>query len=208
MSFTSEQITSALKHLKRSDPVMRAVIRRVGPFTLQTNRSHFRMLMRSIISQQISTKAALSIRLRVEALVKPKRPTAKNLAAVTDDELRSAGVSPQKLRYMRDLCDHVLEKRLRLRSLARLDDEEVIAELIQVKGIGLWTAQMFLMFSLGRLDVFPHDDLGIRSAIKNLYGLDELPGREQSHEIAEQWRPYATVASWYCWRSGDLEKDA
>jgi DNA-3-methyladenine glycosylase II len=207
MSFTPEQIQAALKHLKRSDPVMRKLIRDVGPFTLRPNRNHFRMLIRSIISQQISTKVARSIRLRVESLVKPKTPTAKNLVKLSDETLRSAGLSPQKTRYLRDLCEHVLDDRLRLRRLGNLPDEEVITELIQVKGIGLWTAQMFLMFSLGRLDILPHDDLGIRSAIRHLYDLDELPGKETCHQIAEPWRPYATVASWYCWRSGDLEKN-
>lgn len=207
MSFTPEQIEAARKHLQRSDPVMRKLIPRVGPFTLRPNRNHFHMLMRSIISQQISTKAAHSIRLRVEALLKPKTPTAKNLATLSDEALRSGGISPQKLRYLRDLCEHVLEGRLRLRRLANLADEEVISELIQVKGIGRWTAQMFLMFSLGRLDVLPHDDLGIRSAVFRLYKLGELPDRETCLRIAEPWRPYATVASWYCWRSGDLEKN-
>ena len=207
MSFTPEQIQAALKHLKRSDPVMKTLIRDVGPFTLRPNRNHFRMLMRSIISQQISTKAARSIRLRVESLVKPKTPTAKNFSQLSEETLRSAGLSPQKTRYLRDLCEHVLEGRLRLRRLENLPDEEVIAELIQVTGIGRWTAQMFLMFSLGRLDILPHDDLGLRSAIRHLYGLDELPDKEACHQIAEPWRPYATVASWYCWRSGDLEKN-
>jgi DNA-3-methyladenine glycosylase II len=206
MSFTLEQIQAALKHLKRSDPVMKKLIRDVGPFTLRPNRNHFRMLMRSIISQQISTKAARSIRLRVEALVKPKTPTAINLVQLSDSTLRSAGLSPQKTRYLRDLCEHVLDGRLRLRSLRNLPDEEVIDELTEVKGIGRWTAQMFLMFSLGRLDILPHDDLGIRSAMRDLYDLDGLPDKEACYKIADPWRPYATVACWYCWRSGDLDK--
>jgi DNA-3-methyladenine glycosylase II len=115
--------------------------------------------------------------------------------------MRRAGLSPQKQAYLKDLALHVEQRLLRLERMGRMADEEVIAELIAVKGIGRWTAQMFLIFTLGRPDIFPHDDLGVRTAIKRAYGLDELPSKEQSHQIAEPWRPYATVASWYCWRS-------
>jgi DNA-3-methyladenine glycosylase II len=122
-----------------------------------------------------------------------------------DDELRAAGISPQKLNYIRDLCENVLDGRLILNHIGRKSDEGVIEELIQVKGIGRWTVQMFLIFSLGRLDVFPHDDLGIRTNIRNLYGLSDLPDKKISQRIAEPWRPYASVASWYCWRYGDAK---
>jgi len=162
------------------------------------------MLVRSIISQQISGKAAQSIRQRLEALVAPEKISPHNLAGLSVAELRSAGVSPQKASYLHDLAAKVDAGTVRLARVARMTDEEVIAELVQVKGIGVWTAQMCLMFSLGRLDVFPHDDLGIRAAIRNLYGLTDLPDRETSNEIARPWRPYATVASWYCWRSHEL----
>jgi DNA-3-methyladenine glycosylase II len=111
------------------------------------------------------------------------------------------GVSPQKSGYLLDLADGVMSGEVRLDRMSRMPDDEVIEALVQVKGIGIWTAQMFLIFSLGRPDVFPHDDLGVRSAIRNLYGLDDLPTKEVSHKIATPWRPYASVASWYCWRS-------
>jgi DNA-3-methyladenine glycosylase II len=117
------------------------------------------------------------------------------------DELRLAGLSRQKASYLVDLATHVFEGRLNLNRIGRLSDDAVIESLIEVKGIGVWTAQMFLIFSLGRLDVLPHGDLGVRMAIQRLYGLDELPDRETCHRIAEPWRPYASIAAWYCWRS-------
>ena len=183
---------------------MRRLIEAVGPFTLRLDRDRFRMLVRSIISQQISGKAAQSIRKRLEALVAPQKISPHNLAALSVAELRSAGVSPQKAGYLYDLAAKVDSGAVRLHRVARMTDDEVIAELVQVKGIGVWTAQMCLMFSLGRLDVFPHDDLGIRAALKNLYGLADLPDKQTSIEIAQPWRPSATVASWYCWRSHEL----
>lgn len=130
---------------------------------------------------------------------------AGRLAQFTVDELRSVGLSPQKASYVTDLVQKVNDGTVDLRKIGRLSDEQIIEQLIQVKGIGRWTAQMFLIFSLGRLDVFPHDDLGVRSAIRDNYGLNDLPDKETAIKIAAPWRPYATVASWYCWQSLDLE---
>lgn len=208
MRYSRDNIEAAVAHLQLQDRVMRALIGRVGPYTLKPQRDRFGMLVRSILSQQISTSAARSIRLRVEQLVAPEKPNAGNLARLSREQLRSAGVSPQKSTYLHDLCEKVLSGEVDLSVLGRLDDETVIERLVQIKGIGRWTAQMFLMFSLGRLDVFPHDDLGIRTALKNLYGLDDLPDKNASHAIAEPWRPYATVACWYCWRSFDTPQAA
>jgi DNA-3-methyladenine glycosylase II len=205
MPFDPDAISAARRHLRRQDPVMRRLVDVVGPFTLKVRRDRFRMLVRSIISQQISGKAARSIGKRLEDLVAPQKITPHTLAARTIAELRSAGISPQKAGYLHDLAAKVDSGAVRLARTGRMADEEVIDELVQVKGIGVWTAQMFLMFSLGRLDVFPHDDLGIRSALKNLYDLAELPDKEISHEIARPWRPYATIASWYLWRSHEVK---
>ena len=202
-SFPQSTVRSALRHLRSADPVMCDVIRQVGPYTLVLDKNRFGTLVRSIVSQQISTKAARSIRQRLFALTTPGRLTAKKVARLDPDQLRAAGLSAQKSSYVRDLAHKTLNGEVRLRQLGRMSDEDVIAELIQVKGIGRWTAQMFLMFCLGRLDVFPHDDLGIRSALKRLYGLPDLPDKALSHKIAEPWTPYASVASWYCWRSSD-----
>ncbi len=198
----------AIAHICAADPIMREMIAQVGPFGLKPMRNRFHTLVRSIISQQISAKAAASIRQKLETVVERSggmKPEA--ILKLSAAQMRKAGLSPQKQAYLRDLAQRVHKREVRLDRLHHLADEDVIAELIQVKGIGRWTAQMFLIFTLGRTDVFPHDDLGVRAAIKRYYGLDELPDKETSHRIAAAWRPYATVGSWYCWRSLYLPKD-
>jgi DNA-3-methyladenine glycosylase II len=191
----------ALAHLRSADPVMGRLIEGVGPFALKPRRNRFHTLVRAIVSQQISTAAARSILAKLEAALEPDGLCPEAIARLSLARMRKAGLSPQKQAYLKDLALHVDQGLLRLDRLGRMADEEVIAELIAVKGIGRWTAQMFLIFTLGRPDIFPHDDLGVRTAIKRAYGLAELPNKVESHQIAEPWRPYATVASWYCWRS-------
>lgn len=203
-ALSKTSLHSALTHLRASDPVMARVIGQVGPCALRANPNRFQMLAKSIISQQISTAAARSIRAKLDRLLQPRKLSPESLQDFTPEQLRTAGLSAQKIAYLRDLSQKVTAGHVRLRGIARKSDEEVIDELVQVKGIGVWTAQMFLIFSLGRLDVFPHGDLGVRSALRNLYGLKELPDKETSIGIAAPWRPYATVASWYCWRSLEL----
>jgi DNA-3-methyladenine glycosylase II len=205
LKLTLETINDGLKHLRAADPVMENLIDRVGAFGLRPRRDRFRMLVRAIISQQISTHAARSIRRRLEKLVAPENITAETLARFKPAELRTAGLSSQKAAYLLDLSRKITTGQMRLGQLHRLSDDEVIEQLIQVNGIGVWTAQMFLIFSLGRMDIFPHADLGIRAALRNLYELDELPDKITSHKIAEPWRPFATIASWYCWRSHELK---
>ncbi|HXY35236.1 MAG TPA: DNA-3-methyladenine glycosylase [Planctomycetaceae bacterium] len=205
---SSEVSAAAVAHLRASDPVMGQIIASVGPFGLKPMRNRFHALVRSIISQQISSKAAASIRQKLETIVEPYGGmTPESLLHLSTAQMRKAGLSPQKQAYLRELARRVHKREVRLERLHHLSDEDVIAELIQVKGIGRWTAQMFLIFTLGRADVFPHDDLGVRAAIKRFYGLDELPDKETSHRIAAAWRPYATVASWYCWRSLSLPSE-
>jgi DNA-3-methyladenine glycosylase II len=206
MAFTAAHLRAARRHLRKHDPIMRAMINQVGPCTVRCQRDRFQMLVRSIISQQISVGAARSIRNRLEQLVAPERITSESLLKFKAAKLRSAGISPQKAAYLLDLANKVEQGTLVLRTIGRRSDEDVIKELTQVKGIGHWTAQMFLMFALGRLDIFPADDLGIRIAIRDHYDLKELPGKKLSHEIAQPWRPYATIASWYLWRSLDLQR--
>jgi DNA-3-methyladenine glycosylase II len=202
-----EKIGQAIRHLRRVDPVMRDVIHRAGPFRLKPRRDRFYSLVSSILSQQISGKAAASIRGRLEEYVLPEKICAETLCRLKPHQLRRIGVSLQKSTYLLDLADRVRSGDLKLDRMARLSDDEVIQTLIQVKGIGVWTAQMFLIFSLGRMDVFPHEDLGVRAAIRNLYGLEDLPDKETSHRIATPWRPYASVASWYCWRSLEFKTE-
>lgn len=201
------QIQAAIDHLKLADPVLGSHIERVGPYTLKQHRNRYEMLVRSIISQQISTKAARSVRLRLQAATPSGRITPEDLAAMSEESLRAVGLSGQKTRYLKGLTDAVLSGTLQLDRIGRLSDEDVIAHLIQVKGIGVWTAQMFLMFALGRLDVFPHGDLGLRSSIGQLYGFSQMPDPATCQKIAEIWRPYSTVASWYVWRVSDLKND-
>jgi len=200
-------IQKARRHLRAADPVMRAVIDTVGPFTLRLERDRFNMLVRSIISQQISTSAARSIRGRLQELAGPDGIKAANIARFSMEQLRSVGLSPQKASYVADLARKVNEGEVELRQIGRLSDERVVEQLTQVRGIGRWTAQMFLIFALGRLDVFPHDDLGVRTAIRECYGLPELPDKGTAIAIAAPWRPYASVASWYCWRSLERNRE-
>ncbi|MFM9965424.1 MAG: DNA-3-methyladenine glycosylase family protein [Planctomycetaceae bacterium] len=207
MSFSPDHIARALRHLRQSDPVLAEVIRRVGPFELQPKRGRFQSLVRSILAQQISTAVARSMVRKLEARLAPNNLTPASLGQLSFDELRAIGLSRQKATYLQDLTEKVASKTVRLHRVHRLTDEEIIAELIQVKGIGRWTVQMFLIFCLGRPDVFAPDDFGLRSAIQRLYGLPELPKRAEAEEIAAPWRPHATVASWYLWRSLELPQD-
>src|SRR5436190_21519239 len=166
---------AAARHFRKADPVIAAIVKQVGAYTLKPQRDRFGMLVRSIISQQISTSAARSIRAKLEALVAPAKISAEVLSKLTFEKLRSAGLSSQKATYLHDLAAKAVDGTVQLKTVGRKNDEEIITELIQVKGIGRWTAQMFLIFSLGRPDVFPPDDLGIKVALRNLYGLAELP---------------------------------
>jgi DNA-3-methyladenine glycosylase II len=180
---------------------MRQIVDEIGPYRLCTNRDRFGMLIRSIVSQQISVSAARSIHARLKALVSPNPLTPTTLLQRTESELRAAGLSAQKVAYMRDLAIKVDGGAVPLHSIGRRSDEEVIECLTQVHGVGRWTAQMFLIFALGRPDVLPDGDLGVRSAIRDRYGLAELPDKATCHQIASPWRPFASAASWYCWRS-------
>ncbi len=205
-SIVSKQvwIGDAVAHLKAVDPTLRRVIEKVGPCELPHHRDRYATLVRSIISQQISTKAADSIHRRLCEAIAPEGLEAPIIAALSEEQMQAVGLSPQKRRYLRDLTEKVVAGTVRLSQLHRRTDDEVIEELTLVKGIGVWTAQMFLIFSLNRPNVFPADDLGIRNAIRNLYRLKSVPEKKQSHEIAAPWAPYGSVAAWYCWRSLDF----
>jgi DNA-3-methyladenine glycosylase II len=191
----------ARRHLGRLDAALKELMRRVGPCTLTVDNDHFGILTRSIISQQISTKAARSIHTRLlQTLPKGKLKPASVLD-LTDEQMRAAGLSANKVRSLRDLADKVHTKAVPLARLHKLDDEEVIEHLVTVRGIGRWTAEMFLIFSLGRLDVLPVDDLGLRAGVRDVYALSELPDKASLIERGETWRPYRSIATWYFWRS-------
>jgi DNA-3-methyladenine glycosylase II len=191
----------ARRHLARRDPVLKRLIAGVGPCTMRHDPDGFAALVRSIIAQQISTKAAASIHARLVQALGERGLQPPALLALTDEELRGAGLSASKVRSLRDLADKVHSGTVPLGRLPDLTDEEVIACLLPVRGIGRWTAQMFLIFSLGRPDVLPVDDLGLRAGVRQAYELADLPGREALTELAEPWRPYRSVATWYFWRS-------
>lgn len=200
----------AVAHLCRVDPVLGAVIDRVGPCRLSPDGTgtHFEFLARSIVYQQLSTKAAATIFGRVRAACGASPLTPARVNRVPDESLRAAGLSRQKLGYLRDLADLSVRRKLRLASLDTMTDDEIAAELTQVKGVGIWTAQMFLMFRLGRPDVFPISDLGIRKGVQRAYRLRALPPPERVERIGAKWAPHRTVASWYLWRLLDVEAAA
>lgn len=192
----------------RRDPVLAAIIRRHGKCALGEARDrfdHFAMLVRAIVFQQLSTKAASTIHGRLTALMPGAQPTPAALATLSDDQFRTAGISRQKLIYLRDLAQKVGDGVVPLAELDAMADDEVIATLTKIKGIGQWTAEMFLIFRLLRPDVLPVHDLGIKNAIQRAYRLRKHPKPDRILRIGEAWRPYRSVASWYLWRSLDNE---
>ena len=198
--------SAARRHLMKCDPRLRDVIKRVGPCELHAAapRDPFETLCVSIASQQLSTKAAATIYARLAALM-PGGVTPGALSSLTDEQMRAVGMSRQKIAYFRYLSGKALSGAVPLDALNAMTDDEVIAALTQVKGIGRWSAEMFLMFRLHRPDVLPVDDLGIVNAVKNVYRLRKRPTADRIRKIGEAWRPYRSVASWYLWRSLDNE---
>ena len=196
---------AAVEALRRADPVLRGVIDRVGPvgdFFAGRPTEHYAMLVRSIVGQQLSTRAATAIYNRLLERFGGRAPTPAEVLADDPDELRiAAGLSHAKVRYLRSLAENILNGSLAIDELNDLPDEEVIARLVAVKGIGLWSAQMFLMFHLRRPDVLPVGDLGIRRSVMSLYALPDLPAPAELTEIAVPWRPHRTLACIYLWRS-------
>lgn len=199
-----EDYVRASRILLRRDPVLAALIRRHGPCRLADARrvDHFSALVRSIVFQQLSTKAAGTIHARLAAMM-PEGVRPDALSALTPDQFRSAGISRQKARYLRDLCEKVLSGEVCLDEVDALDDEEVITALTRVKGVGRWTAEMFLMFRLQRPDVLPVSDLGILTAVQKAYRLRKRPTAARLLRLGEAWKPYRTIACWYLWRSLD-----
>jgi DNA-3-methyladenine glycosylase II len=195
----------AIHHLRRSDPVLSGIIERVGEYGIRFRDPDFETLVKSIVSQQLSGRVASVIFGRLASAVGGK-VTPENVLKLRPSRMRTLGLSGQKTAYIRDLARHARDGTVIFEGLTNLSDQEVIERLTQVKGIGVWTVHMFLIFALQRHDVLPTGDLGIRNAIRKAYGLTELPTPAQMETMAERWRPYCSVASWYLWRS--LEPDA
>jgi DNA-3-methyladenine glycosylase II len=199
-----------LEHLRAADPVLRAIIDRYGPDGLYERREggqtgHYGALVRAIVGQQLSTKAAAAIYRRLTDRFGGREPTPQEILADDPEELRSVGLSHAKVAYLRSLAEHVINGSLELDRLDSLSDEQVIAELTAVKGIGAWSSHMFLMFHLERPDVLAVGDLGIRKAMMVAYALDALPLPPAMEEIAAPWRPYRTLACRYLWRTLENE---
>jgi DNA-3-methyladenine glycosylase II len=195
----------ARRHLSKVDAKLGKVIRRVGPCTLAGRRDYFVLLCKAIFNQQISTKVAAVLFGRFRDQFPMRRPTPRRVLEFLDgdaDAIKRVGLSRQKAVYLRDLAQHFVDGRIPTRKLCRMEDQEVIDALVAVKGIGRWTAEMFLMFVLNRPDVLPVDDLGLREGVKDIYGLAERPTAAELTELAESWRPHRTVATWYVWRRG------
>lgn len=189
--------------MRNSDPVLAGIIERVGRYRMVYRDPDFQTLVRSIVFQQLNGKAATTIFDRLAGACPRQRLTPGAILRLSDAEMRAAGLSKQKLAYIRDLAERTRAGSLRFPRLAKLSDEQVIESLTAVKGIGEWTAHMFLIFALRRPDVLPTGDYGIRSAIRKAYAFEELPKPAEIERVAQPWRPYASVASWYLWRSLD-----
>jgi len=204
---TPEDFQKARRVLMRRDPVLAPVIKKYKSRSLVDAPvvDPFSALVRTITSQQISTKAAATIHGRLVALMPGSVATPEALLTLSDDRLREAGLSRQKSAYLRDLGAKVTSGELPIHALHELTDEEVINAIVKVKGLGRWSAEMFLMFRLRRPDVLPVDDLGIVTAIQRLYRLRKKPKADRIRKIGEAWRPYRTVACWYLWRSLENE---
>lgn len=204
MNFQQE-LRAAEKHLTKNDKWLAPVIKASGPCRIEPHNDHYGELVGSIVGQQLSAKAAGAIWRRVLELFDGQMPTPEELIKVDGQKLRDLGLSWAKVKYVKDLAEHVLDGRLDLKHVATMPNEQLIEQLMAVKGIGQWSAHMYMMFGLGRLDILPVSDLGIRKAIMNLYGLKELPQPEQIITVANKnnWHPYESVASWYLWQSLD-----
>jgi len=198
-------VERARRSLRRGDPVLGAVIRRVGACELRRRGDPYRYLVRSVIFQQITGAAGRAIEKRLHAALGGRVPVPAQLRVAETETLRGAGLSRQKIESIRAIATAFDERTLDGRRLARLSDEAVVEAVTQVRGVGEWTAHMLLMFSLGRPDVLPVGDYGVRKAARDLYGLAELPKRKELEALAEAWRPYRSVATWYLWRSTELE---
>jgi DNA-3-methyladenine glycosylase II len=196
---------SAAEHLSAHDPVLAQLVQTFGPYKPKQQTNYYYRLVRAIIGQQLSVRAADTIEKRFIDLFGGALPEPEQILDKSIEDLRAVGLSHAKAAYVRDLAQHIIDGQLELDRLPSLSNQEIIKELVAVKGIGEWTAHIFLIFALGRLDVLPVGDLGIRSGIQKLYGLERLPTPTAITDLAEKnhWQPYESVAAWYIWQSLD-----
>ena len=197
---------AASRRLAQADPVMRDLIADLGPCRLTPRRHYFPVLCDAIIAQQLSAKVAATIFDRFAALYPKRRPTPSAVTTTPHMQLKAAGLSGQKVRYVKELAAGFQDGRIQIHRLVRRSNEDIIRALVSIAGIGRWTAEMFLIFSLNRLDVLPVHDLGIRKAVQRRYRLRALPTIEKLHAIGRIWHPYESVASWYLWQSLHVDR--
>ncbi len=193
-----------ITYLSEKDPILAKIIILVPPFEQYKSRNYFEALVESIVSQQLSIKAADTIWMRFIHLLPGEEVTAERVWELEDQKIRDAGISWSKITYIKDLAQKTMESGILFEQFEIMSDEEIIQELIKVKGIGRWTAEMFLMFAMNRPDVFSYGDLGLRRALQKWYDLDHEPTQEEAEKIAEKWKPYRTLASRYLWKSLEL----
>jgi DNA-3-methyladenine glycosylase II len=191
----------ALQYLCKADSNLEKIIKVVGKYSIKIRNDPFQSLIESIIYQQLAGKAANAIYNRFINYYDNKQVTPTRILNSSNDNLKKVGLSNRKIDYLKDLASHVYDGRINLEELPTMNDEEIINKLVNVKGIGRWTSEMFLIFSLGRQDVLPVTDLGVRKAIQKVYSLSELPKPNTMMEIAQPWRPYRSIATWYLWKS-------
>lgn len=190
----------AIKFLKK-DPKFTKIIAKVGEYNVKITKNRYRSLVEAIIAQQLSGSAAESILKKFRKLYKSNFPKPIEVLQTSDKKLRTVGLSKMKVVYIKELSKKIEAKDLNMRKFSSMEEEQIIEHLTNVKGIGRWTAEMFLIFSMGRLDVLPVGDLGLKKGIQLMYSLNDLPTEEQIRRLAESWRPYRTVATWYIWKS-------
>jgi DNA-3-methyladenine glycosylase II len=191
----------AINHLKKADPVMAAIIAKAGPYRVGYRDPVFQTLVRSIVYQQLNGKAALTIFNRLAEAAKVNPMTPESILKLRPQKMRAVGLSKQKSLYIREVARLTRDGEMQFERLPEMEDAAIIETLTRVKGVGVWTVQMFLMFALQRPNVLPVGDLAVRAAMKKAYGLADLPKPAEMERIAEAWHPYCSVASWYLWRS-------
>jgi len=198
-----KSVDDAVAQLRNGDHVVAELIARHGPCTLRPSVPYFPVMIETVISQQLSTKAARSIYRRLLQIVGTKAPRPADIIGIPDEQLRAIGFSRSKARYVKNAAAAFQSRRLGPQTFARMSDGEIMSLLMSIKGIGEWSAHMFLIFALGRLDVFPVGDLGLRNAMVAAYGLRKPPSAARLHRIGDRWRPYRTIGTWYLWESYD-----
>ncbi len=196
-----------VSHLKRNDPALAKIINRLGPYEFHLDNDHYEALVGSIIFQQLAGAAAQAILNRFKQIYDGKIPRPRQYLDTEEKHLRASGLSPQKIRYIRDLSERIENGALDLKRFSDLPSEEVVKELDEVRGIGRWTAEMFLIFVLGRTDVLPVDDLGLQKAARKIYRLRKLPTKEKFGQLSKNWHPYCSIATLYLWRSQEKPQD-